>query len=403
MGKTAVHGDSAREARKPLPVRRKRKLATREYYRLAVGSFFFMQGIVFGSWASRIPDIKNALGLSDAGLGAVLSALPVGQMVAMGLSGYFVGRFGSKRMLTIGILFYPAMLIAVGAASNVWHLAAVLFAYGIFGNMCNISVNTQAIGVERLYGRSIMASFHGLWSLGGFTGGLIGALMVAREVPPVDHFMFIYVAAFTVLFSMRWYMLPRDSRKGGAKTPIFVKPSRHIFTLGVIAFACMICEGTMFDWTGVYFETVVKAPNDLKQLGYVAFMCTMAGGRFVADFFVTHLGIKRVLQISGCLMLTGLLISVIFPNIVMATIGFLLVGFGTSSVVPLVYGLAGKSKDIRPGVALAMVSSIGFLGFLLGPSVIGFIAEASSLRLSFTLIAFLGLCTALLSGKAKAN
>ncbi|MET0244220.1 MAG: MFS transporter [Flavitalea sp.] len=377
---------------------------TQRYYRVGVSIFFFLQGLTFSTWASRIPDIKNLLKLTDAGLGAVLFALPVGQLTAMALSGYLVSRFGSKRTLTIAALTYPAGLVLLGAVTTVWQLTIGLFIFGICGNLSNISVNTQGVGVERLYRRSIMASFHGLWSLAGFLGGLISSFMVADHIPPFTHFCIIYVVGFVVMLLARPYILPRDASQASAtKGSIFVKPDSYIVKLGMIAFASMICEGTMFDWSGVYFEKVVKAPNDLTRMGFVAFMSTMAGGRFAADWLVTKFGVKRILQVSGITIVSGMSLAVAFPGLLMSTIGFLLIGLGVSSVVPLCYSLAGKSKTMVPGLALAAVSSIGFLGFLLGPPVIGFIAELLSLRWSFILVALLGLGTTLLAGKVKAS
>lgn len=372
------------------------------YYRIAVSTFYFVQGIVFASWASRIPDIQERLQLSDGALGAVLFAMPVGQLAAMMLSGYLVNRFGSKTTLSIGALLYPAGLLLLGAVQTRWQLYGALFLFGVFGNLANISVNTQGVGVERLYRRSIMASFHGLWSLAGFSAGLMATLMVALSLSPLQHFIIVYTATLLAVLFARRFVVPRDARPAtrpaGSKSR-FVKPDGFILTLGLIAFACMICEGTMFDWTGIYFEKVVKAPRELTRLGYIAFMSTMAGGRFISDALVTRFGNKRILQMSGVLIVIGMLLAVAIPHIVWASAGFLLVGFGTSSVVPLVYSLAGRSRSIPPGIALAMVSSIGFLGFLLGPPVIGFIAEWSNLRVSFALIALLGLGTSLLAGR----
>ncbi len=372
---------------------------TQRYYRIAVSTFYFIRGIVFASWASRIPDIQQRLGLSEAGLGGVLFALPVGQLLATMLSGYLVNRFGSRVTLSVGALLYPAGLVLLGGVTTLPQLFAALVLFGIFGNLCNISVNTQGVGVERLYRRSIMASFHGLWSLAGFTGGVIGALMVAANVSPSWHFVCIALLALVLLLLARRSVVPRDARHEAAsgKKGGFVKPDAFILTLGLIAFACMICEGTMFDWSSIYFAKIVQAPKALTRLGYIAFMSTMAGGRFVSDYFVTRFGSRTVLQLSGIMIVAGMLLAVALPDILPATLGFLLVGFGTSSVVPLVYSLAGKSRKIAPGMALALVSTIGFLGFLLGPPIIGFIAGLSSLRASFAVIALLGLGTTLLA------
>jgi MFS family permease len=372
---------------------------SRRAHRIAVACFFFIVGLSFASWASRIPDIKNLLNLNDAALGGILLALPAGSMVSLPLSGWLVARFGSRLVLTIAAVCYPLMLIMLGVATSAWQLVMVLFGFGLLGNMCNISVNTQAVGVEALYGRSIMASFHGIWSLAGFTGAAIGTLMVSANISTVYHFIIICIASLLLLVSARRFMLDKDGTH--PDQPIFAKPDAGLLKLGLIAFSCMACEGTMFDWSGVYFQQVVQAPKDLVALGYAVFMGTMATGRFIGDRIVTRFGHKIVLQASGVIITIGLLTSVIFPAIVPATIGFLLVGFGVSSVIPLVYSSAGKSKTLSPGVALAAVSTIGFLGFLLGPPVIGFIAHASNLRWSFTLIAFLGFGTTVLASVMK--
>jgi MFS family permease len=367
--------------------------------RVAVAAFFFVAGLSFASWASRIPDIKNLLHLSDAALGGVLFALPVGSMVSLPLSGWLVAKYGSKRMVTIAALCYPLALIVIGLTGSVWQLVSILFLFGLLGNLCNISINTQAVGVESLYGRSIMATFHGIWSLAGFTGAAIGTLLVSKNFSPFLHFSLVCAGCLILVMAVQGYALQKDA--GQAGQPIFAMPDNTLLKLGLIAFSSMVCEGTMFDWSGVYFQKVVAAPKELITLGYAAFMGTMATGRFVGDRIVTRFGQQRVLQGSGILITTGLLVAVIFPSIVSATIGFLLVGFGVSSVIPLVYSAAGRSKTMSPGVALAAVSTIGFLGFLLGPPVIGFIAQAFSLRWSFTLIALLGSGTTILASLTR--
>ena len=374
-------------------------IAPPRIYRIAVSVFFFIAGISFASWASRIPEIKNSLHLSDAAFGSVLFALPVGLMTGLPLSGYLVTRIGSRTMVIIAALLYPATLIFLGYASTVWQLVGVLYFFGLWGYLLNISMNTQAVGVEALYGRSIMASFHGLWSLAGFTGAAFGSFMVSKDLSPFIHFCIICAATVLLVIVSYKYALPKDT--GNSNQPLFAKPDSAILKLGLIAFGCMVCEGTMFDWSGVYFDKIVHAPKQLVTLGYVAFMATMAGGRFLADWLVTRFGVKRMLQVSGVIITIGLLTAVIFPYIGTATFGFLLVGVGVSSVVPMVYGVAGRSKTMSPGVALAAVSTIGFLGFLMGPPTIGFIAQAAGLRWSFTLIAILGFGTAVLATKVK--
>ena len=370
--------------------------------RAAVATFFFIQGLSFASWASRIPHIQRQLDLSEAGLGGVLFALPLGLITSLPVSAWLVARYGSRLIVIIAVSLYAFTLPFIGLVQAPWQLVAVLFCFGLWGNLANISVNTQAVGTEALYGRSIMASFHGVWSLAGFSGAAIGTLMISLRVTPFVHFCFISTLAFLLVLVAHKYTLPKDAPRD-SNQPIFVRPDQRLLLLGLIAFCCMTCEGTMFDWAGVYFDKIVQAPAELTTLGYVAFMSTMAGGRFVGDKLAVRLGVKRLIQLNGILIAMGLLIAVFFPTLIAATFGFLLVGMGVSTVVPLVYGAAGKSKTMSAGIALAAVSSISFFGFLLGPPMIGFIAEASSLRVSFAIIAALGFCATLLVGKVRMN
>ena len=367
--------------------------------RWGVLSFFFVQGIGFASWASRIPDIKKSLALSDAGLGSVLFALPAGSFIGLPFAGFLVTRYGSKYVATIAATVYSLTLIAIGFSSSTWQLVVGLLVFGTSGNLVNISINTQAIGVEDLYKKSIMASFHGAWSLAGFTGAAIGGAMVSAGIVPGFHG--VAIASFSVVTVAVAQRFLLTTRIAGDNHPLFAFPGGPLLRLGVIGFCGMACEGAMFDWSGVYFQTVVVPPEALVTLGYITFMCAMAAGRFTADWLVNHIGRKRMIQLSGLLITLGLSISVAFPFLVPATFGFLLVGFGVSSIVPLIYSAAGKSQTLSPGMALAAVSTISFFGFLLGPPIIGFIAEAASLRYSYGLIAVLGLCTAVLAGRAK--
>ncbi|MFT3936318.1 MAG: MFS transporter [Chitinophagaceae bacterium] len=369
-------------------------------YRIAVSAFFFIAGLTFATWASRIPDVKTQLQLSDAKLGAVLFALPAGLMTSLLFAGWLVGRFGSRKVMIASALLYPAMLVFLGLSVNVWQLASVLFLFGLFSNMVNIAMNTQAVDVEAMYGRSVMASFHGLWSIAGFTGAAIGTLLVSAQIVPWLHFLIIFATASLLVLLFYKYTLPIDTAPA-EKQPFFVKPDKYILILGLIAFCSMLCEGAMADWSGVYFQNVVKSPAAFITLGYVAFTASMATGRFLGDALVTKLGIKKVLQLSATFISTGLFISILFPYMATAVIGFLLVGLGVSSVVPLIYSLAGKSGTMQPGLALAAVSSISFLGFLIGPPLIGFISEAAGLRLSFGVIAVIGLFPAILANKIK--
>ncbi|GAC1416527.1 MAG: MFS transporter [Flavisolibacter sp.] len=367
-------------------------------HRIAIGVLFFLLGLCFSSWASRIPTIRQNLVLSDTQLGLVLFALPLGSFLSLTMSGWLINKIGSKKIVLSTLFFYGILLVTIGASKDVFQLICILFAFGWVGNTVNIAVNTQALGVQQLYGRSIMASFHGLWSLAGFTGAAIGSLMIARGISPLTHFSMVAIFILAAILISAPYTLAQDSGQR-ERQPFFVPPTKALLSLGVIAFCTMICEGAMFDWSGIYFQKVVSVKPSLIGAGYSGFMSTMAAGRFIADRFSHRFGVKFTLQCSGVLIAMGLLTAVVFPFFLSALCGFLLVGFGVCSVVPLVYTLAGKSTVMSSGAALATVSTIGFLGFLLGPPLIGLIAGAFTLRASFLLIALMGLCVTFVSSK----
>lgn len=368
-------------------------LPPRRVHRIAVSSFFFLAGFCFSSWTSRIATIQQKFHLDDRALGAILLALPSGLMASLPLAGWLVAKFGSRPIAVIAAICYACTLPVIGGVTEVWQLVICLFIFGMGGNLLNISINTQAIGTEAIYGRSIMASYHGLWSLAGFSGAFLGGFFISVGWVPWQHFLVIMSLAFLIigLFSSR--LLLKDAF-ADSNQPIFARPDRSLIKLGFIAFCSMMCEGSMFDWSNVYFLKIVHPPKALLGLGLTAFMSTMASGRFLGDWLTTRWGMKTILQFSGLLTALGLLIAISFPQVLPATIGFMFVGAGVSSIVPLVYSAAGRSKVLSPGVAIAAVSTFGYMGFLFGPPFIGFVAHRFDLRVSLGLVAILGLVIA---------
>lgn len=369
-------------------------------HRIAVSSFFFLAGMCFFSWASRIPDIRERLHLDSASLGAVLLGLPIGLMISLPLAGWLVAKYGSRPVVLFAAIAYACILPLLGSVQAVWQLVGGLCLFGIAGNMLNISMNTQAVGTEMLYGRSIMASYHGLWSLAGFSGAAIGNLMTGLGWPPQRHFLLIGLLALLIISIASRHLIKKDLSTGAGQ-PVFARPDRSLVNLGLIAFCSMICEGAMFDWSGVYFQKVIRPAREWVGAGLTAFTCMMAAGRFIGDWVTTRWGTRKILQGSGLLTATGLLIAILMPWLGPGIAGFLLVGAGVSSVVPLVYSAAGRSGKLSPGIALAAVSTIGYLGFLFGPPFIGFIAQGFGLRVSLGLIAMLGAAIAVIATKAS--
>jgi MFS family permease len=376
----------------------------RKRIRMAVTLYFFSMGLVFASWASRIPDIKTRLHLNDAIFGSILFSLPVAQFLMMTFSGKLVTRFGSRKVALFALPLYAISLTNIGLVNEGWQLAIALFSFGIAGNLCNISINTQGVSAERLYDKPIMASFHGGWSLAGFTGALIGLLMINLKIMPYLHFITV-IAIVAVIIWFNHDFLLKGKPAVSVDEPqrrFFNKPNAALVQLGIIGFCSMASEGAMFDWSGIYFKDVVRAPASLVILGYTSFMIMMASGRFMADYVISKIGRKRLLQICGIMISTGLYTAVFFPYLVTSTIAFMLVGLGVSSIIPSVYSAAGKQPGIPPGIALATVASVSYFGFLMGPPLIGYISNAFGLRYSFALIGIFGLGISLLVSRIKA-
>lgn len=365
----------------------------RNRVRLATALFFFGMGFSFATWASRIPSIKSQLHLTEADLGTLLLALPLGQLLAMTFSGKLVTLYGSRWICTIGLLLYAGCLPFIGLSHNKWELAIALTSFGFFGNLCNIAVNTQGVYTQSFFEKPIMGSFHGSWSLAGFAGALTGLVMLSFQMSVLHHFLIALGFVTVLVVTNTKYLVKTQASKPEEKQSynFFKNPDKTLLWLGIICFCGMASEGIMFDWSGVYFKEIVKAPGALVVLGYTTFMISMAAGRFLSDLFVAQLGYRKVLLLSGFVISIGLYTAVLFPYLIPSTIAFMLVGIGVSNVIPIIFNSAGNHPTIPTGIALTVVTSISFLGFLIGPPIIGYIAELTNLRYSFAVIGVFGL------------
>ena len=362
--------------------------------RIAISFFYFIAGLIFASWASRIPDIKTLLNLSDGDLGKILFAIPTGQLSMMLISGYAVTKFGSRKILPLSILLYAIALILIATPNSSGTIFLVLFFFGTAANIVTIALNTQACGLEALYQRNIMASFHGLWSLGGFLGGIVGAILAQAGYSILTHFAFIAVVSVMMALIAGKFLIPDSSTAksiNGESRNRLIRFDLPLILLGLIGFAGMFCEGTMFDWSSVYFATVVKPEESFIRLGYIASMGTMTLGRFIADRFVYRYQVPRVLTFCGLLIASGLLLATAFPNLIVATLGFMLIGLGVSSIVPICYSESGRLQNIPASVAITIVSSISFVGFMIGPPLIGLLSEATNLRVALGVASSFGI------------
>ncbi|WP_099463775.1 MFS transporter [Parabacteroides provencensis] len=395
----------------------KRSSFPKEQIRYAVLTFFLAQGLCFSSWASRIPDIKDVFEVNYAFYwGLVLFLIPVGKFVAIPLAGYLVSRLGSRIMVQISILGYALSLFAIGTAFNIYMLGAFLFCFGVFWNLCDISLNTQGIGIERLYGRTIMASFHGGWSLAACFGALIGFIMIISGVQPFWHFSLITIIILLITLFGRKYLQndiepePQEEKaEAPALTSFLKKPEMLLIQLGIVGLFALVVESAMFDWSGVYFESVLQVPKSL-QIGFLVFMVMMTAGRFLTNYAYHILGKQRVLQLAGAFIFIGFFTSALFAGlfdsmaikVIVNSLGFMLVGLGISCMVPTIYSLVGAKSKTPVGIALTILSSISFIGSLIAPLLIGAISQAFNMKYAYMVVGVLGLCILLMTTFCKA-
>jgi MFS family permease len=358
--------------------------------RIANAVFFFLSGFGYSSWASRIPSMQNKLHLNEAQLGGVLFALPIGLMMTMPLTGRLLARFNSRSILLLGILIFNVMLGVAGFCNETWQLVLILFCFGSARNLFNISLNAQAVGVQGLFPRSIMTTFHGIWSLAGFAGAGLGYLMVNYNVYTSWHLLAVSVAMMVTTALAYPYLLHDKPTRAIEKKPLFSLPDKHLLNFSFICFASMACENTMYDWSGIYFRKAVGTSKAEATAAFAVYMIAMTTGRFSGDRIVGKFGIKSLLRVSGVLICSGLLLAALVPYPLVAGAGFVAVGLGVSCIVPLVFSMAGKSKTMSSGPALAAISTVGYLGFLIVPPLVGFVAQVLSLRWSFGIIGLLG-------------
>ncbi|MFV8375362.1 MFS transporter [Flavobacterium sp. LB1P71] len=357
-------------------------------YRLANTVFFFVSGFGYSSWASRIPSIKAQLHLSEAQFGAVLFAFPIGLILTMPFTGRLLNKYSSRYCMLLGAILFNFFLALPGFTAFVWQLVIILLLFGASRNILNLSMNAQALEVQKLYPKSIMTTFHAVWSLAGFAGAGLGYVMVTQNIAPSYHLLGISVAMMAI--TACFYPMTIQTEPLQEKRKFFSMPDKNLIKFALICFVAMACENTMYDWSGIYFQNILHASPKLTTAAFVFFMTAVTLGRFLGDFAVMKFGIKQILLISGVFITVGFLICFLLPFIYPTIVGYFLIGIGVSCVVPLIFSIAGKSKGLSNGNALTSISTIGYLGFLIVPPMVGFISEILSMKWAFLIMAFLG-------------
>jgi fucose permease len=346
--------------------------------RVATSVLFLLFGTALGTWTSRIPAVQQHLGLSDGRLSIALLAFALGAIVGMLLVGRLVDRYGSTRVMVPTALGEGALLVPPAFAPNLAVLVAALFVFGSVHGTLNIAMNANAIQVQRAWGSPIMSSFHAVYSIGGFLGALVGGLFARGGLSAGTTFAtvgcgVVALAVWAALWALPADLIPPSEPKVTAPPGerIRTRIPYDLLFLGVLAMCALVGEGTAADWSAVYLHDNLKSTAGFAASAFAAFSAMMTVGRLLADRLAAAFGPVLLVRVSSVLASVGMLAALLIGRPIAGVAGFACLGAGMSCIAPQVYSAAGNRDPVRAGYALSIVVSIGYVGFLIGPILIG--------------------------------
>lgn len=349
--------------------------------RLADSIIFGILGAMFATWAVRIPAVSGSLSLSEGEIGVALLGLAVGSILGLLLSGFLVSHYGGRVVIRVGLCVYSLALLCIALANGFFTLIGVVLVFGFGKGIIDVAANAQGVRIEQSYSGQIMGSFHALFSGGGLVGAGFGAVATSFGLSVRTHFTLIGVTLFSIGIVASMWLLPKDPTTETG--PTVRLPSRKLAGFCAIGFCALFIEGVGNDWSAVFLETSAGASPTIGALGFAAFSFTMMLGRFLADRAVGWVGPKLFLRTVAVVAAIGVTVT-LFARPIISLFGFGVLGLGLAGIMPVVLSIAGNHATAVPTEqAIAAVSTAGYAGFAVGPVVIGFIAEATSLRVAF--------------------
>ncbi len=368
--------------------------------RLAVSLLFLMNGFVTGSWAPKIPEFKDRLGIGESVLGLLILVFGIGSLLLMPIAGGFIARLGSEKVAKLTAIILSPLLLLLTLVPNVWTAAIGMFLLGGFVGAMDVAMNANAVAVEKSMRRAIMSSCHAYWSLGGLIGAGSGGFLMART-GVLPHAAAVTLLSLAIL-AIAWPMVLADKpHPTAAKEKLRLPMTPLPWLIGLMALFSMVPEGAVLDWGALYLRNELNASIELSGFGFAAFSATMAIMRFAGDHVRDRFGAKRTLRICTMTALVGLILAGMAPNAALAILGFAIAGIGISNMVPIAFSAAGNMPGLQPGIGLAVATTMGYSGMLFAPSLIGFIAEYSGFAVIFTSIPALFVAVLLLSRHAS--
>ncbi len=358
--------------------------------RISVAAFFFVNGFLYANWTSRIPELQAFFELSNSQLGTLLFVHAAGALFAMPLSGWLVTRFGSMTINRVAAVLFCIIISLLTAFPNVWIASIFFLLLGAASGATDISMNGQAVFVERAYAKPIMSSFHAVFSIGMALGAASGALFTHLKWLLFPHLLLVAILGTIVAIIAGFNLIndtPSLSKQKDRKKKGLILPTKAVLPLGIIAFCGMTGEGSMADWSALFMNKVVGTTEFFGAIAFGTFATAMTLGRIFGDYFTQKLGKQKLMLFDCLLAISGLFIALFFASTYFTLVGFFLVGLGLATIVPIVYSTAGNIKGVEPSVGIAMATTIGYTGFFVGPPTIGFLADHFGLRIAlcFTL------------------
>jgi MFS family permease len=362
--------------------------------RRATYGMFFADGLGFGIWAGHIPALKQKFQLSDSSLSIVLLAVAAGSIVSMPLAGQAVRHFESRRCIVVSIACYGLCLIAIAVAPNLIVLVVAALLFGASKGGVDVSINAQAVIVERCYGQPIMSSFQALWSVGGLAGCFLTSAALALGSTPLANLTGVG-SLLLLIDRLCYFQLMLDGTSGEAEARTrFRLPGKALLWVAMLTFIALFSEGVLQDWAAVYMRQVVLVPVWIAAIAYAGYSSAMALGRFAGDRALALIGERTLMRLSGTLIIVGLAAALLRPKPLFAIAGFAVAGLGNSNLVPILFSAAGRDPVLGPGPGIATVTTVGFCGFLVGPAVIGLMSKFFGLSVALGVVVLLALITA---------
>ena len=355
--------------------------------RFAVSLIFAINGMVFGTWASRIPAIVDFHDLSPGSLGLLIFLAGLSAVIAFSIFGRAADRYGAAFITKRAtLLLIPLTLIFIAYANSIWMLVFAVIYFGAIHGGDDVAMNAWAAEVEREYTRPVMSSFHAMWSLGAGIGAGLGSFLAFYEVGFKNHFSLISIIIFILALSATFVPFESQKNKKDAKSPFISIPKGSLLPVATITFFASLSEGAVADWSAIFLKSVASLNDGNAALGFTVFSVCMFSMRLLGDRISFILGPATAARYSGLVALTGSIILLVSDSFLLLLLGFGLIGLGIAVIIPLAFSRAGNDETISQGTAIASIATLGYGGMLLGPLFLGLIAEITSIKTSFLIL-----------------